>query len=66
MGVIDDVGFLLLGVGFYVGDVKDCVVVKVEGNLFVVGLIVFGVGLVVVLLIFVLLKEKDFVVMVKE
>lgn len=51
MGVADDAGSSLSGAATSVGDVKDRVVAKAEGSPLAVGLIAFGVGLVVASLI---------------
>ncbi|RLK52554.1 DUF3618 domain-containing protein [Microbacterium telephonicum] len=66
MGAADDAESSLSGAASSVGDVKDRVVAKAEGNPLAVGLIAFGVGLVVASLIPASSKEKDLAATVKD
>ncbi|HWI31031.1 MAG TPA: DUF3618 domain-containing protein [Microbacterium sp.] len=59
MGVADDAGSGLHDAGAGIGDAKDRVVAKAQGNPLAVGLVAFGVGLVVASLIPASEKEKD-------
>jgi gas vesicle protein len=70
MGAADDAGSAISGAGSSaasgVGDVKDRVVAKAEGNPFAVGLIAFGAGLLAASLIPASQREKDLAEGVKE
>jgi len=66
MGAADDAGSALSDAGSSVGDVKDRVVAKAEGNPIAVGLIAFGVGLLAASLIPASQREKDLAEDVKE
>ena len=70
MGTADDMGTALSGAGSTavggVGEVKDRVVAKAEGNPLAVGLIAFGAGLLVASLITASAKEKEIASDVKE
>jgi len=66
MGAADDAGSALSDAGSSVGDVKDRVVAKAEGNPIAVGLIAFGVGLLAASLIPASQREKDVAMDVKE
>ncbi|WP_270365491.1 DUF3618 domain-containing protein [Microbacterium algeriense] len=66
MGTADDTGSALSDAGSHVGDVKDRVVAKAEGNPLAVGLIAFGAGLLVASLIPASSKEKDLAATVKD
>jgi gas vesicle protein len=66
MGAADDAGSSLSDAGAHVGDVKDRVVAKAEGNPLAVGLIAFGVGLLLASLIPASSKEKDLAATVKD
>jgi gas vesicle protein len=66
MGAADDAGSSLSDAGAHVGDVKDRVVAKVEGNPLAVGLIAFGAGLLLASLIPASSKEKDLAATVRE
>lgn len=66
MGAADDAGTSLSDAGAHVGDVKDRVVAKAEGNPLAVGLIAFGAGLLVASLIPASPKEKDLAATVKD
>lgn len=66
MGAADDAGSSLSGAASNVGDVKDRVVAKAQGSPLAVGLIAFGVGLVVASLIPASSKEKDLAATVKD
>jgi len=70
MGTADDMGTALSGAGSTavggVGEVKDRVVAKAEGNPLAVGLIAFGAGLLVASLIPASAKEKEIASDVKE
>jgi len=66
MGAADDAGSSLSDAGAHVGDVKDRVVAKAEGNPLAVGLIAFGAGLLLASLIPASSKEKDLAATVKE
>lgn len=66
MGVADDAGSSLSGAATSVGDVKDRVAAKAEGSPLAVGLIAFGVGLMVASLIPASAKEKELADTVKE
>jgi len=66
MGAADDAGSALSDAGSSVGDVKDRVVAKAEGNPIAVGLISFGVGLLAASLIPASQREKDLAEDVKE
>jgi hypothetical protein len=59
MGTADDAGSAMSDAGSTVGDVKDRVVAKAEGNPMAVGLIAFGAGLLVASLIPASQREKD-------
>lgn len=65
-GAADDAGSSLSDAGAQVGDVKDRVVAKAEGSPLGVGLIAFGVGLLVASLIPASSKEKDLAATVKD
>ena len=66
MGAADDAGSALSDAGSSVGEVKDRVVAKAEGNPIAVGLIAFGVGLLAASLIPASQREKDLAEDVKE
>jgi gas vesicle protein len=66
MGVADDAGSAISDAGSSVGDVKDRVVSKAEGNPIAVGLIAFGAGLLAASLIPASQREKDLAEGVKE
>ena len=66
MGAADDAGSSLSDAGAHVGDVKDRVVAKAEGNPLAVGLIAFGAGLLLASLIPASSKEKDLAATVKD
>lgn len=66
MGAADDASSSLSGAASSVGDVKDRVVAKAEGSPLAVGLIAFGVGLVVASLIPASSKEKELAETVKD
>jgi len=66
MGAADDAGSSLSDAGSHVGDVKDRVVAKAEGNPLAVGLIAFGAGLLLASLIPASEKEKDLAADVKD
>jgi len=66
MGAADDAGSTISDVGDHVGDVKDRVVAKAEGNPMAVGLIAFGAGLLLASLIPASEKEKRVAADVKE
>ena len=66
MGAADDAGSAMSDAGSSVGDVKDRVVAKAEGNPIAVGLIAFGAGLLVASLIPASQREKDLAEDVKE
>lgn len=66
MGAADDAGSALSDAGSSVGDVKDRVVAKAEGNPIAVGLIAFGAGLLAASLIPASQREKDLAEDVKE
>ena len=66
MGAADDAGSSLSDAGAHVGDVKDRVVAKAEGNPLAVGLIAFGAGLLLASLIPASSKEKDLATTVKD
>ena len=66
MGVADDAGSSLSGAGAHVGDVKDRIVAKAEGNPLAVGLIAFGAGLLIASLMPASSKEKDIAATVKD
>src|SRR5918994_1563189 len=66
MGAADDAGYAMSGAGSSVGDVKDRVVAKAEGNPIAVGLIAFGAGLLAASLIPASQREKDLAEDVKE
>ena len=66
MGAADDASSSLSGSASSVGDVKDRVVAKAEGSPLAVGLIAFGVGLVVASLIPASSKEKELAETVKD
>lgn len=66
MGAADDAGSSLSDAGAHVGDVKDKVVAKAEGNPLAVGLIAFGAGLLLASLFPASSKEKDLAATVKE
>ena len=70
MGAADDAGSSLSGAGSsaasHVGDVKDRVVAKAEGNPLAVGVIAFGAGLLLASLIPASRKERELAENVKE
>jgi gas vesicle protein len=66
MGAADDAGSFPSDAGAHVGDVKDRVMAKAEGNPLAVGLIAFGAGLLLASLIPASSKEKDVAATVKE
>lgn len=66
MGAADDAASSLSDAGAHVGDVKDRVVAKAEGNPLAVGLIAFGAGLLLASLIPASSKEKDLAATVKD
>ena len=66
MGAADDAGSALSDAGSHVGDVKDRVVAKAEGNPLAVGLIAFGAGLLLASLIPASSREKDIAATVKD
>ena len=66
MGAADDAGSSLSDAGAQIGDVKDRVVAKAEGNPLAVGLIAFGAGLLLASLIPASSKEKDLAATVKD
>lgn len=66
MGAADDAGSSLSGAGEHIGDMKDRVVAKAEGSPLGVGLIAFGIGLLVASLIPASSKEKDLAATVKD
>ena len=66
MGAADDAGSSLSDAALSAGDVKDRVVAKAQGAPLAVGLIAFGVGLVVASLIPASSKEKELADTVKE
>lgn len=70
MGVADDAGSSLTDAGAsaadHLGEAKDRVVAKAEGNPLAVGLIAFGAGLLLASLIPASSKEKDLAAAVKE
>lgn len=66
MGAADDVGSSLSDAAGGVGDAKDRVVRKAEGNPLAVGLIAFGAGLLIASLIPASEKEKELAESVKE
>ncbi|HYP73535.1 MAG TPA: DUF3618 domain-containing protein [Microbacterium sp.] len=66
MGAADDAGSSLSDTASSVGDVKDRVIAKAEGSPLAVGLIAFGVGLVVASLFPASSKEKDLAATVKD
>lgn len=66
MGAADDAGSSLSDAGHQVGDIKDRVVAKAEGNPMAVGLIAFGAGLLLASLIPASSKEKDLAANVKD
>ena len=66
MGAADDAGSALSDAGSSVGEVKDRVVAKAEGNPIAVGLIAFGAGLLAASLIPASQREKDLAEDVKE
>jgi gas vesicle protein len=70
MGAADDAGSSISGAGSsaaaHVGDVKDRVVAKAEGNPLAVGVIAFGAGLLLASLIPASTKEKELAENVKE
>lgn len=70
MGAADDTGSAISDAGSsaaaHVGDVKDRVVAKADGNPLAVGLIAFGAGLLLASLIPASTKEKDLAADVKE
>lgn len=66
MGAADDAGSSLSDAAGHVGDAKDRIVSKAEGNPLAVGLIALGAGLLVASLIPASAKEKDLAAQVKE
>jgi gas vesicle protein len=66
MGAADDAGSSLSDAGSHVGDVKDRVVAKAEGNPMAVGVIAFGAGLLLASLIPASQKERELAESVKE
>lgn len=66
MGAADEAGSSLADAGSHVGDAKDRVVAKAEGNPLAVGLIAFGAGLLLASLIPASSKEKDVAATVKD
>ena len=66
MGAADGAGSAVSDAGSSVGDVKDRVVAKAEGNPIAVGLIAFGAGLLAASLIPASQREKDLAEDVKE
>lgn len=66
MGAAEDAGSSLSDAGSHAEDLKDRAVAKAEGNPLAVGLIAFGVGLVVASLIPASSKEKHLAATVKE
>lgn len=66
MGAADDAGSSLSDAGSHVGDVKDRVVAKAEGNPLAVGLIAFGAGLLLASLIPASSKEKALAATARE
>jgi gas vesicle protein len=66
MGVADDAGDSMHDAADHVGEVKDRVVAKAEGNPLAVGLIAFGAGLLLASLIPASSKEKEMAADVKD
>lgn len=66
MGAADDASSSFSDAGSQLGDVKDRVVTKAEGNPLAVGLIAFGAGLLLAALIPASDKEKDLAATVKD
>lgn len=66
MGAADDAASSATDAGSHVGEVKDRVVAKAEGNPMAVGLIAFGAGLLLASLIPASSKEKDLAATVQD